>query len=81
MLDALRPRVEKYDQYTGSGVYSSTYMGGIFHLLALIPTILAGLTSVSGVAAGISSAVTSAKQSQAADKDKELKQAMIDRFG
>ena len=81
MLDALKPRVEKYDEYTGSGVYSSTYMGGIFPLLALIPAILAGLASASGVAAGISSAVNSAKQSQAADKDKELKQAMLNKLG
>ena len=66
MLDALRPRVEKYDEFTGSGVYASTYMGGIFPLLALIPTILAGIASASGVAAGIASAVNSAKQSQAA---------------
>ena len=74
----LKPTVDYYEEIkSGSGLY----MGGIIPLLALIPAILAGLASASGVAAGISSAVNSAKQSQAADKDKELKQAMINKLG
>ena len=78
MLDDLKPYVEKYDEIKqGSGLH----MGGIFPLLALIPAILAGLASTAGVAGGVAAAVNQAKQSQAADKDKELKQAMIDKLG
>ena len=78
IISKLKPYVEKYDEIKqGSGLH----MGGIFPLLALIPAILAGLASTAGVAGGVAAAVNQAKQSQAADKDKELKQAMIDKLG
>ena len=74
----LKPYVDKYEELkSGSGLY----MGGIFPLLALIPAILAGVASTAGIAGGVAAAVNQSKQSQAADKDKELKQAMIDKLG
>ena len=77
-ISQLKPYVEKYDEIkSGNGIY----MGGIFPLLALIPAILGGIASAAGVAGGVTAAVNNVKQSQAADKDKELKQAMIDKLG
>ena len=77
IIAQLKPTVDKYEEIKSG---SSLYMGGIFPLLALIPAILAGVASAAGVAGGVAAAVNNAKQSQAADKDKELKQAMIDRL-
>ena len=78
IISKLKPYVDNYDELKhGSGLY----MGGIFPLLALIPAILAGVASTAGIAGGVAAAVNQSKQSQAADKDKELKQAMIDKLG
>ena len=78
IISKLKPYVDNYDELKqGSGLH----MGGIFPLLALIPAILAGLPSTAGVAGVVAAAVNQAKQSQAADKDKELKQVMIDKLG
>ena len=59
--------------------YDTEKTGGLFSLLALLPAILAGVGSAAGIAGGVASAVKNAKQAAAADKDKELKQAMLDK--
>ena len=73
-FNKLKPVLETYpeevlDQKTG----------GLFPLLALLPAILAGVGSAAGIAGGVASAVNNAKQAVSADKDKELKQAMLDK--
>ena len=59
--------------------YAEEKTGGLFPLLALLSAILAGVGSAAGIAGGVASAVNNAKQAAAADKDRELKQAMLDK--
>ena len=68
-IDKLKPALETYEK-----------TGGLFPLLALLPAILAGVGSAAGIAGGVASAVNNAKQAAAADKDKELKQAMLEKI-
>ena len=69
-INKLKPALETYPEEK---------TGGLFPLLALLPAILAGVGSAAGIASGVASAVNNAKQAAAADKDKELKQAMLDK--
>ena len=74
MINSLKPALVAYDEKV-----LNQKTGGLFPLLALLPAILAGLGSAAGIAGGVASAVNNAKQAAAADKDKELKQAMLDK--
>ena len=69
-INSLKPALETYDKEK---------TGGLFPLLALLPAILAGICSAAGIAGGVASAVNNAKQAAAADKDRELNQAMLEK--
>ena len=74
VINALKPALDTYDEKI-----LDQKTDGLFPLLAVLPAILAGVGSASGIAGGVASAVNNAKQAAAADKDKELKQAMLDK--
>ena len=76
-INSLKPALVAYDEKVLDQNEKKT--GGLFPLLALLPAILAGVSSAAGIAGGVASAVNNAKQAASADKDIELKQAMLDK--
>ena len=70
----MKPALDTYDEKV-----LDQKTGGLFPLLALLPAILAGVGSAAVITGGVASSVNNAKQAAAADKDKELKQAMLDK--
>ena len=76
MINSLKPALETYDEKILDQNEKKT--GVFFPFLALLPSILAGVGSAAGIAGGVASALNNAKQAASDDKDKELKQDMLD---